>query len=73
MRNRNDNNRQEQLDHTRYANHREFSNQNRQREMRNQQLSRPNHTYSQKSEAICNYSKEPGRIIRNCNIRLNKQ
>ena len=52
---------------------RQFSNQNRQREMRNQQLSRPNQNYSQTSEVICNYCKKPGNVITNCNIRLNKQ
>ena len=41
--------------------------------MPNQQLSRPNKNYPQKSEAICNYCKKPGNIIKNCNVRLIKQ
>ena len=73
MRNRHYDNRQENLDHNRYANHRQLSNQNTHREMRNQQLRRPNQKYSQKSEVICNYCKEPGHVITNCSITLNKQ
>ena len=73
MRNRNRDIRQENLDHNKYANHRQFSNQNRQREMGNQQLSRTNQKYPQKSEVICNYCKKPRHVIKNCNIRLNKQ
>ena len=41
--------------------------------MRNQQLSRPNQNYPQKSEFVCNYCKKLGHIITNCNVRLNKQ
>ena len=41
--------------------------------MRNQQLSRSNQKYPQKSEIICNYCKKPGHTITNCNIGLNKQ
>ena len=40
LRMRNNDNRQEHLNHNRYANHRQFSNQYSQREMGNQQLSR---------------------------------
>ena len=42
LRNRNYDNRQENLDHNRYVNNRQCLNQNRQGEMINQQLSRPN-------------------------------
>ena len=73
MRNRNYDNKQENLDHNRYANYRQFLDQNRQRKMGNQQLSRTNQKYPQKSEVICNYCKKPGHIITNCIIRLNKQ
>ena len=69
LRNRNHDNRQENLDHNRFANHKQFSTQNRQCEVRNQQLSIPNQNYSQKSEGICNYCKKPGHVITNCNIR----
>ena len=69
LRNRNYENRQENLYHNRYANYRPFLNQNRQREMGNQQLSRTNQKYARKSEVTSNYCKKLGHVIQNCNIK----
>ena len=61
------------VDNNRQLNPRQFQNRNKQ--YKNRYLENNNNTQqnSTHTETICNYCKEPGHLVRDCEIRPNKQ